>query len=103
MGLVLLLLQEIFGETASDCATKRAEDAMALLAAKVVTCETAANCAKKTSVLLGHWRSIGVLSLLASACEWIPREYTYIVGRLGVCRLGRELVVCSLCLRRSTA
>lgn len=86
MGLGLLLLQEIFSETASDCATKRAEDAMALLAAKVVTCETAANGAKKTSVLLSHWRSIGV-----------------IVGRLWVSRLGCELVVCSLCLRWSTA
>jgi len=86
MGLILLLLQEIFGETASDCTTKCAKDAMTLLATKVVTCETAADCAKKTSVLLGHWRGIGV-----------------IVGRLWVCRLGRELVVCSLGLRWSTA
>jgi len=84
--LVLLLLQEVFSETASDCTTKRAEDSMALLAAKVVTCETAADCAKKTSVLLGHWRGIRV-----------------IVGCLWVCRLGRELVVCSLRLRWSTA
>jgi len=83
MGLaaVLLLLQEVFCETASDCTTKCAEDTMALLTAKMVTCETATESTKKTSVLLGHCRGIGV-----------------IVGRLWVCRLGRELMVCSLCL-----
>jgi len=66
---VLLLLQEIFCETASDCTTKCAEDTMALLAAKMVTCETATKSAKKTSVLLSHWRGIGVLPVLAGACK----------------------------------
>lgn len=79
MWLLLLILQEVFGNAAEESATDCSQEAMASLFAEEAAAEAAANGTEETTIALGHRRSV-----------WI------VVRGIGVRGLARKLVVLNL-------